>query len=315
MKPNNTLIITHDNCLDGIASEAILRAQYGDAADYLPLDHHDYSPKNPEGVSTLLAKLNAYSGAKVYLADICLPISWLETLLSNGNSVVVIDHHISAASTVAHFQERLAKGEKLAIAFLFDKKNTQSGALLTWRYIHGDTPAPRIIEYISDGDIWSFKFKETKWFYAGILNDKKPNDVRALLTRLIIEEDVELIQSIVSEGKALHSQFMAEVMEQVSAAIPIELLGIKGHLIKAERKYHSELGAAIAIKHGGFVLLIKEQENENDLISCSLRSHGDIDVSQIAAHFGGGGHKNAAGFVCSNLEALNRMLEDSAKKL
>jgi nanoRNase/pAp phosphatase (c-di-AMP/oligoRNAs hydrolase) len=29
---------------------------------------------------------------------------------------------------------------------------------------------------------------------------------------------------------------------------------------------------------------------------CSLRSNGDYDVSAIAKVFGGGGHKNAAGF-------------------
>jgi len=30
---------------------------------------------------------------------------------------------------------------------------------------------------------------------------------------------------------------------------------------------------------------------------CSLRSHGDINVEPIARHFGGGGHKHAAGFT------------------
>ena len=29
---------------------------------------------------------------------------------------------------------------------------------------------------------------------------------------------------------------------------------------------------------------------------CSLRSNGDYDVSAIAKAFGGGGHRNAAGF-------------------
>lgn len=131
--------------------------------------------------------------------------------------MVVIDHHISAAATVAHFKETLTKGDSIAIEFLFDQKNTQSGALLTWKYIHGDKLAPRLIEYISDGDMWSFKYKETKWFYAGILNDKRPNDVRALLTQLNIEEDTTFIQSVVSEGEGLHKQFMAEVMAQVPA--------------------------------------------------------------------------------------------------
>lgn len=33
----------------------------------------------------------------------------------------------------------------------------------------------------------------------------------------------------------------------------------------------------------------------------SLRSRGDIDVSEIAKKFGGGGHKNAAGFQLKTL--------------
>jgi oligoribonuclease NrnB/cAMP/cGMP phosphodiesterase (DHH superfamily) len=37
-------------------------------------------------------------------------------------------------------------------------------------------------------------------------------------------------------------------------------------------------------------------ERRDGLIQFSLRSNGDIDVSKIATRFGGGGHKNAAGF-------------------
>lgn len=39
------------------------------------------------------------------------------------------------------------------------------------------------------------------------------------------------------------------------------------------------------------------KETERDLISVSLRSKGtEYDVAQVAAAFGGGGHRNAAGF-------------------
>jgi phosphoesterase RecJ-like protein len=41
-------------------------------------------------------------------------------------------------------------------------------------------------------------------------------------------------------------------------------------------------------------LLIKE--NEQGKVRCSLRSKGTLDVSKIAHEFGGGGHRNAAGF-------------------
>jgi bifunctional oligoribonuclease and PAP phosphatase NrnA len=38
------------------------------------------------------------------------------------------------------------------------------------------------------------------------------------------------------------------------------------------------------------------KENESGVLRCSLRSKGDIDVAAIATGFGGGGHRNAAGF-------------------
>ena len=37
-------------------------------------------------------------------------------------------------------------------------------------------------------------------------------------------------------------------------------------------------------------------ETDDGQLKCSLRSIGDIDVNKMAATFGGGGHKNAAGF-------------------
>ncbi len=41
------------------------------------------------------------------------------------------------------------------------------------------------------------------------------------------------------------------------------------------------------------------KENLEGILRCSLRSKGDIDVVKIAQKFGGGGHKTAAGFKCS----------------
>lgn len=45
----------------------------------------------------------------------------------------------------------------------------------------------------------------------------------------------------------------------------------------------------------------------------SLRSRGRVDVSKIAAHFGGGGHHNAAGFVASG--ALGDILDQIGAEL
>jgi len=52
----------------------------------------------------------------------------------------------------------------------------------------------------------------------------------------------------------------------------------------------------IPLKSADIRVSIFFKENEEGLLKCSLRSKGDINVVNIAHDFGGGGHKNAAGF-------------------
>jgi phosphoesterase RecJ-like protein len=48
------------------------------------------------------------------------------------------------------------------------------------------------------------------------------------------------------------------------------------------------------------------KENPEGLMRCSMRSKGAIDVAEIAQHFGGGGHRTAAGFKCREPLAESR---------
>ena len=51
------------------------------------------------------------------------------------------------------------------------------------------------------------------------------------------------------------------------------------------------------------------KENMEGVLRCSLRSKGNIDVAAIAAKFGGGGHKTAAGFkVSKSLEETRQIV-------
>lgn len=56
----------------------------------------------------------------------------------------------------------------------------------------------------------------------------------------------------------------------------------------------SDVGHELANQSGTFGLLWSITKDGH--CACSLRSNGDYDVSAIAKKFGGGGHKNAAGF-------------------
>ncbi len=55
-------------------------------------------------------------------------------------------------------------------------------------------------------------------------------------------------------------------------------------------------------------------EIDNNYYRVSLRAKGGIDVSMIAQEFGGGGHKNAAGFrIRTDLDTLKTKLKDKIK--
>ncbi len=56
------------------------------------------------------------------------------------------------------------------------------------------------------------------------------------------------------------------------------------------------------------------REVESGCWKASLRSKGNCDVSLIALHFGGGGHKNAAGYnVCGDIEDVKKGLVEAIK--
>ena len=60
--------------------------------------------------------------------------------------------------------------------------------------------------------------------------------------------------------------------------------------------------------------LLKELDDKS--VKVSLRSKSDINVSKVARYFGGGGHRNASGFVMKpSLEINRQKLLDNLKEL
>jgi len=71
-----------------------------------------------------------------------------------------------------------------------------------------------------------------------------------------------------------------------------------------------------AIKSVQVAVFLKEVEKE--VVGVSLRAKGGCDVADVAARFGGGGHRNAAGFKQSGIElseVLERLMPELRKEL
>jgi oligoribonuclease NrnB/cAMP/cGMP phosphodiesterase (DHH superfamily) len=66
----------------------------------------------------------------------------------------------------------------------------------------------------------------------------------------------------------------------------------------------SEVGDTL-VKKNPDALFVASFTQFEDQIMFSLRSRSEFDVSEIAKKYGGGGHKNAAGFKVKSFDELN----------
>ena len=118
---------------------------------------------------------------------------------------------------------------------------------------------------------------------------------------------------LIAEGAAIlraHDQNVAAVVKGASRGCSIwSSVGDVNHVhdwegLAANCPPHltSDVGHELANQSGTYGLLW--YVGTANKVKCSLRSNGDYDVSAIAKAFGGGGHKNAAGFE-TTLEILS----------
>jgi len=270
------LILYHNACPDGWCAAFIAKMRYQDA-ELIPLDYG-------LGVGPLQIIMEQCADKSVLMVDYSLSTRELnDQLASITKSLQVYDHHKTAQAVL--------EGAPYAV---FDM--SRSGAGLTWDYLFGkdfggpptDTwiPRPWYVNYVEDRDLWNRKLPQSREIcaYLGTL----PFTIEAWnrLTDMGPEEAAEL-----GEGALAHIQhFVRETTKNVRRG---QLAGYDINILNCTYLNCSEIGNELA-KTADFSLTWFERKN--DRIQFSLRSVGDRDVSRIAVRFGGGGHKNAAGF-------------------
>lgn len=307
-------ILYHADCLDGFGAAYAAWCRFGDAATYRPMHHGEPW------------ELNDVAGHSVFILDFSFPPETLERIAGIAESVTQIDHH---ASALKDWAGRLRADEHgvqslehpalpLSIRFDLDK----SGARLAWEHFHPDTSAPLPILHIEDQDMWRFALPGTRAFCRALR--LLPFDL-ATWHQLISEAatlESGRYRDAITQGSAIETFFQREVerLAHGSLRMPARLRGepvdalqavrhgqailcadqsawlaIPGLAINANTLFASELGNLLAEQSASFGMVW--QLAADGEVKVSLRSKGGaLDVSIIAARYGGGGHPNAAGF-------------------
>lgn len=286
----NTYVLYHANCADGFGAACAAHLRFNSKAQYLPVA---YGKPLPEMVD----------GAEVYILDFSYPRHVLVELAQRVSKLVVLDHHETAREAL----------EGLPGAF-FDM--SKSGARLAWEYFHHGTEAPELLRYVEDRDLWRWALPESRELSAALAT--YPQDFHVWLGWIYQADGLEVLKQ---EGRAIlraQRQLVERQCWNVRSGLFnqicqwVELFGGSNIISREEERegvrhwwapvvnatcHVSEVGEYLLGKFPDAPFVGVYLDKADGSRMWSLRSRKDFDCSVVAKAFGGGGHKQAAGFT------------------
>lgn len=305
------LVGYHNHCIDGFTSAWIAQRKLEEQEYNVEMIALDYTSESIEGLFHMISQLEKDYNQKVehlYIVDFSVTMPTINQfkLCYPNMRVMVLDHHKTAFEEYARYME-VEKESTLNKCFynttvMLD--NNESGASLCWRYFYPNLPMPKLVAYVKDHDLWRFELgDETKWINKYIMSQEKTfvrwDDLHLDLDDPVIEAVILKVGSDIQEE---HDDLVAEV---AGRAVGITLAGCDGFCVCCPPELMSDVGHELAKASGSFGAMYHIDLGDNS-VKWSLRSlnTGDFDVEVIAKKYGGGGHKNAAGFIRKLLEEV-----------
>lgn len=295
---NRTICIYHGNCADGFTAAWAVWKALGAEVEFVP---GIYGAAPPD-----------VTGADVIMVDFSYKRPVLDQMAKTARSILILDHHKTAASDLAAFGTNMSdwkppfgwkrhtmnvfqdicEGIPYASSYvIFDMG--RSGAQIAWDFFHPDTPRPELVNYVADRDLWRFDLPRSRdvaaWYFSHPYDFTVWDDLAATL------ETGAGRNAAAGEGAAIERKHHKDISELLKVTCREMVIG--GHRVPvANLPYTMASDAAGAMADTApFAACYFDRA---DARVFSLRSRGDdgMDVAEIAASYGGGGHRNAAGF-------------------
>eukprot|EP00928_Gymnodinium_smaydae_P065135 TRINITY_DN48317_c0_g1_i1.p1 TRINITY_DN48317_c0_g1~~TRINITY_DN48317_c0_g1_i1.p1 ORF type:complete len:557 (-),score=112.63 TRINITY_DN48317_c0_g1_i1:154-1824(-) len=282
-------VVFHGRCPDGFCGAYAAWLALGSRATYVGIGHGTREDK--------AKACGDVTGKSVAVVDFSFDAETTKEHLAAAASYVVLDHHASAQSCLKDVP---------AANKVFEMK--QSGATLAWDFWHAGKECPPLLRYIEDKDIWRWAMHSSKEFSAVFelevpLPESGPVTCEhfAVLDKLVKGGEAALV-TMMQKGAAV-LQFQNQVVEQHKQRAVLRRLKAFPDLVAAvvnSTVLPSEIGNAATQIDGANFALVYSAQADGSGFNISARScfpaEGQSDVSAIAKHFGGGGHKAASGF-------------------
>lgn len=274
MTPPSTLCIYHGNCADGFGAAWVVRRRLGSEVEFYAASHGEPAPDT--------------TGKHVVIVDFAYSFDVLNAMASTALSVLVIDHHKTAQADLAGVRpapDPRRPGPLKGLHAVFDMH--RSGAGLTWDYYFKGKPRPDLINHIEDRDLWLFRLEGTREITANLFSH--PQDFKVWDELMATP-----VSTLRDEGAAIERSRQRELADLLRATQRrLVICGFDVPAANLPFTHASDAGNAMCAGEP-FAAIYWDTPTGR---SFSLRStDAGEDVSAIARQFGGGGHRNAAGF-------------------
>lgn len=290
----DVVCLYHADCFDGMGAAWAVYKRFPKGA-YIAVDYRDGLPEGLEGKHVIIVDFSFDQEEMDYLALNCAKLTFL-------------DHHERSEQIAALLEmtNRVIGGDRIVAHY----DANRSGALMAWEYFHPGKSVPKIIEHISDRDLWRFALPDTKVIMSGLgmyLLDLPVWD--ELFTSF--EMETELGEQMLIEHLRLAGPFVerakstdiVRIINQTQRTIVLD--GQTVPLLNVPRSLASEALAKLAQDHpfaAGYY-----DDGEYRVFSLRSRKDGGVIVNRIARQFGGDGHPHAAGFRVSRDHELAQL--------
>lgn len=268
MTDKQIVVIYHKRCPDGFGAAYAAWKKFGDTAEYVPAGYGDDA-------------LEGLEGKEVYLLDFSYEIPGeMERIASIAKRFVALDHHQSSKELT-----------QIAPEHVYDEK--RSGASIAWAFFHPDTPLPRLMQYLEDGDLYRYALPETRDVFSYLV--VQPDDFQSWDTLAQTLDDDTARATFLIKAAAYTEYFELLGELSVEAAKKVRFEGIDCYFTTAMPSItmRSYVGHALYEKLPPIALVVSAHP---DGFGVSIRGDGTVDVSEIAKKYGGGGHPSSAGF-------------------
>lgn len=315
MEQPKILCIYHDRDLDGLACAALFKWWFEDKCELLGWDY-SYDPDK------LIDKIKAGEYRQIWMADVSLPMGYMAQVAEHTDRFLWVDHHKSAIDDYLTDLRIIPALNEIEAVFPKPPAVLAACEVLLYRLTDDDTRArPLVIQLLGRYDTWRKDGEDfTSWdnvLAFQVAMKSRWTEAIDLIRRMIA--DSAFAREITKEGHAI-LRFERQEMEQsakqaeqlqwcwkVDSQVRPDgrdgVISVVEHTVGLNTSFNpGRMADVIWPLYPDARLLVCYSRGADGSWNYSLRSpKGGVDCSEIAKHFGGGGHFHAAGFQSKEL--------------